>query len=99
MPLTSPVPTSSALIELDSIEARLKTICCDLRNLRRDLTATHASKGVLGSRGLTEFVVGLLKSDTKPAWGVSELLVAAEKAGYRPCLRCRPESAPLSGIE
>src|ERR1700744_3377511 len=22
--------------------------------------------------------------------------VAAEKAGYRPCLRCRPESAPLS---
>lgn len=23
--------------------------------------------------------------------------LAAEKAGYRPCMRCRPESAPLSG--
>jgi AraC family transcriptional regulator of adaptative response / DNA-3-methyladenine glycosylase II len=24
--------------------------------------------------------------------------LAAEKAGYRPCLRCRPESAPLSSV-
>jgi hypothetical protein len=54
----------------------------DLRVLRNRIIADRRDKGVLGSRGLTEFVVEYLKSRPNGGANIHELLVAAEQAGY-----------------
>lgn len=73
---------SDSLTRFRSIERRIESALVDLRQLRTDLAHESASKGILGSRGLTQFVVDLLKSGAKPAWSITELLSAAELAGY-----------------
>lgn len=74
--------TAPELITLRSIERRLEHTLQDIRQLQKDIQSAHQDKGVLGSRGLTQFCVDLLKSNTKPAWSVEEMLIAAERAGY-----------------
>lgn len=54
----------------------------DFRILRNRIIETQHDKGVLGSRGLTEFVVGYLKNLYPSAVDIHMILSAAEKAGY-----------------
>lgn len=68
--------------DLELLERRIESILVDLRRFRRDLQREQSDKGVLGSRGLTEFTIGLLQANTRAAWSVRDLLLAAEKAGY-----------------
>lgn len=74
--------------DLELIERRLEAALVDLRQVRRGIIADQRDSGALGSRGLTQFVVDLLKANTQPAWTIQEMLAAAEKAGYAvPTLR------------
>lgn len=68
--------------EIRSIEHRLEHILRDLRIVRAGIEQDIKDKGVLGSRALTEFIVDLVLSGTKPAWPIQELLFAAEQQGY-----------------
>jgi hypothetical protein len=66
-----------------SIERRLERTLRDLRLLRAELSQSVADKGVLGSRGLTEFCLCLLQADNAVGgYTILEILRAAETAGY-----------------
>jgi len=52
-----------------------------MRILRRELSGAASDKGVLGSRGLTEFLLGLIQS-REDGYSITELLTTAEQTGY-----------------
>lgn len=68
--------------DIELLERKLEGVLVELRQFRRGMIADTRDKGALGSRGLTQFVVDLLKANTRPAWSVEELLLAAERVGY-----------------
>lgn len=68
------------LTELEKLERRLELVLRDLRIYRRELEQTVADKGILGSRSLTEYVLGLLQKSE--GMSITDLLLTAEKAGY-----------------
>lgn len=89
MPAAIKPPSHSSLAELENLERRFELLLKDLRIYRRQRTQEEKEKGVLGSRGLTEFIVNYLQS-LKPIEGSSlqHLLHLAERAGYTvPTLR------------
>jgi hypothetical protein len=86
---TTTSPTNP-LSHLERIERRLELVLRDLRIFRGELEEKERDKGVLGSRGLTEFILGVLTCPVPTMVGVGsdvgytihQLLRAAEQAGY-----------------
>lgn len=68
------------LAEFEKLERRLELLLRDMRIYRRELEQSAADKGVLGSRSLTEYMLGLLQASD--GMSITELLLTAEKAGY-----------------
>lgn len=90
-----PVLDHLHLAELARIERHLESILRDLRAYRTQQQQASADQGVLGSRGLTQFVLDQLKAlaggearvqagdfGTRVGKTVTDLLLAAENAGY-----------------
>jgi hypothetical protein len=73
-------PDKLHLAKLELIERRFENLLRDLREFRHELEGASKDKGVLGSRGLTEFVLGLLQ--TTGGQSITSLLKQAEEAGY-----------------
>lgn len=75
--------------ELERIERRIEMALRDLRIYRKQVEK-DSSKGVLGSRGLTQFVIDMLKATTltigvnpsQASMTVASILEKAELAGY-----------------
>jgi hypothetical protein len=67
------------LAAFERMERRIENVLRDMRILRHELEKNVSEKGVLGSRSMTEYVLGLLQ--TEP-YTITELLNAAEQAGY-----------------
>lgn len=67
-------------LNLESIERRLETVLRDLRAYRSERERADSDKGVLGGRGLTEFVLTLIIATR--AISTRQLLTAANQAGY-----------------
>ena len=67
------------LAAMERMERRMENVLRDMRILRGELEKASQDKGVLGSRSLTEFVIGLLQ--TRPH-GLREMMELAEQAGY-----------------
>jgi hypothetical protein len=79
----TPTPEATELVrEVVRLEAYFERGLRDLRVLRDNLTRSQKDKGVLGSRGLTEFVVEYLKSVSGLTKDIHQILIAAEAAGY-----------------
>jgi hypothetical protein len=76
------VASLTHLQELERLERRLELLLRDFRVLRRQMIDAAKDKGVLGSRGLTEFIIDLLKAEPDQDHQVRDLLYRAEKAGY-----------------
>jgi hypothetical protein len=82
------VASLTHLQELERLERRLELLLRDFRILRRQMIDAAKDKGVLGSRGLTEFIIDLLRAEVTPitnnicGMSVRDLLYQAEKAGY-----------------
>ena len=72
-------PDKLHLAKLELIERRFEKALRELREFRHELGQSSQDKGVLGSRGLTEFVINLLRTGQ---YKMSELLRQAELAGY-----------------
>jgi hypothetical protein len=72
----------SRVTRLELIERKLTDALTELRSLKVELGNETRDKGVLGSRGLTEFVLGHLKRNIGLGFTVKELLKEATKAGY-----------------
>lgn len=77
------------ITRLARLEYRLDHVLRDLRSLRYDMEEATKDRGVLGSRGLTEFLLGVLRqqsplSHASPVQGytIRELQQLAEQAGY-----------------
>lgn len=89
MPAAIKPPSHSSLAELENLERRFELLLKDLRIYRRQRTQEEKEKGVLGSRGLTEFIVETLRSNsTMHGYSIQHLLHLAEQAGYAiPTLR------------
>lgn len=81
MPAISPTADPTAQLEL--IERRLEAILRDLRIYRGQISLAQQSQGVLGSRGLTEFILDTI-AHLPAGTGLSarDLLTLAERAGY-----------------
>ena len=73
---------STHLDELGRLERRLELLLRDLRIYRKDREKQEKDKGVLGSRGLTEYVVDCLKVLPTSGMKLQTILWSAEKAGY-----------------
>lgn len=90
---SAPAPAASSssslhLLELQRIEARLESCLVGLRRLRTELQRDAASKGVLGSRGLTQFLIEQLQVQFHRHLGylgltLDVMLARAEAAGYQ----------------
>lgn len=74
-------PDKLHLAELERIERRFELALRDLRIFRRELEQSAADQGVLGSRNLTEYVLGLLQT-SEAGLSITSLLLNAEQAGY-----------------
>jgi|SRR5882762_1272218 len=75
------------LQEMQRLERRLELVLKDLRVLRTSLQRDVATQGVLGSRGLTQFIVETLRDSVirhgaNHGANVPWLLLQAEQAGY-----------------
>lgn len=81
--------------QLDQLEQRLAAVLRDLRLFRQDWQRAQRDKGVLGSRGLSEYVLALLREGADirhqvtgemvrvdSGYTVHELLRSAELTGY-----------------
>jgi hypothetical protein len=81
-------PDKLHLAKLELIERRFEKALRELREFRHELEGASKDKGVLGSRGLTEFVIAqlqqapTLKPDDGGGWTITSLLHLAETAGY-----------------
>jgi hypothetical protein len=75
-------PDKLHLAALERIERRFELALRDLRIFRRELEAGAADKGVLGSRSLTEYILGLLQV-SEAGLSITNLLLTAEQAGYK----------------
>ena|SRR5665213_3924947 len=75
-------PDKLHLAALERIERRFELALRDLRIFRRELEESAADKGILGSRSLTEYVLGLLKT-SEGGCSITSLLLNAESAGYK----------------
>lgn len=86
---TLPPPAESSLVELERLERRLELLLKDLRIYRQQRIREESSGGVLGSRGLTEYMIDTLRAGAGyTGISVRELLIMAEHAGYKvPTLR------------
>lgn len=60
---------------LSRLESRLASLLRDLRIYRQELTATVADKGVLGSRGLTEYLLLLLRQKAEGPFSANPELI------------------------
>ena len=67
------------LAGFERLERRMENLLRDMRILRHELAKASTEHGVLGSRSMTEFVIGLLKVEPHT---ITELLELSEKAGY-----------------
>ena len=74
--------TDDDLASLERIERRLENCLRDLRIFRADQQKMAQGAGVLGSRGLTQFVLDMLRQTAPTGIPIAELLLAAEVAGY-----------------
>lgn len=81
---------ASPLAELERLERRIELVLRDLRIYRATQQSAASSRGVLGSRGLTEFIMEMLQQKTGSSnnptvnigYPVAVILRAAETAGY-----------------
>jgi hypothetical protein len=67
---------------LEIIERKLEALLRDIRIYRKHQQAATKDKGVLGSRGLTEFIIEQLKN-VPSGFSAHELLTLADRAGYQ----------------
>lgn len=74
-------PDKLHLASLERFERRLELLLRDLRIFRSELEEGVKDRGVLGSRGLTEYIMGLLKA-SESGYSINHLLITAEEAGY-----------------
>jgi hypothetical protein len=77
--------TDDDLASLERIERRLENCLRDLRIFRADQQKMAQGKGVLGSRGLTQFVLEQLWAVSGVGDGgltIKAILLSAEVAGY-----------------
>lgn len=72
----------SRVTRLELIERKLTDALTELRSLKVELGNETRDKGVLGSRGLTEFTLGYLKQHNNQGFSIKDLLKEATKAGY-----------------
>lgn len=77
-------PASPLDSQLDLIEAGFLRALRQFRQFRQDYRRAQQDKGVLGSRGLTEFVLDLLRHNPSIGCSTYDMLVLAEQAGYAP---------------
>lgn len=76
-------PDKLHLAKLELIERRFEKVLRDIREFRHELEGSSKDKGVLGSRGLTEFILTQLqKNPDHSGHSITELLRQAELAGY-----------------
>ena len=75
-----PTSPSLELVQLERIERRFESCLRDLRQYRAYLQRDAADRGVLGSRGLTQFCIEQLSHSPMTT---KELLTVAERAGYQ----------------
>ena len=74
-------PDKLHLAALERLERRLENVLRDMRNYRHELEGASKDKGVLGSRSLTEFVLGLLEVNGE--MHINVILSEAESTGYK----------------
>ena len=67
---------------LERLERRLELVLRDLRAYRAELQAEAKDGGVLGSRGLTQFLLDMLRQASPGGLHIAGMLMAAESAGY-----------------
>jgi hypothetical protein len=70
---------------MELLEVRLERVLRDMRAFHSDFLRAERDKGVLGSRGLTEYVMEVLELNsqaTRSGYSVHDLLRTAELAGY-----------------
>lgn len=72
-------PDKLHLANLERIERRFENLLRDLRIFRSELESSSRDKGVLGTRSLTEYVLGLISGGP---CRLSDMLTLAEQAGY-----------------
>lgn len=81
--MPSTLHLDSRVVLLEAVERRLTDALAQLRTLRVELGNESRDKGVLGSRGLTRFILEQLESSPARSFHVIELLQLAERAGYQ----------------
>lgn len=93
-----PIPTSTHaaldpihLAELERIDRRLRLVLYELGNYLHGQKLMARDKGVLGSRGITQFIAELLRAKARESFApgaaplglnLADILAAAERAGY-----------------
>lgn len=82
--MKSTLPLDSRVVRLEAIERKLTDALTDLRTLRVELGNESRDKGVLGSRGLTRFILEQLEdAPLHQPLHIVELMQIAERAGYQ----------------
>lgn len=81
---TSSLSASSdpRILALVQIDRKLLDLARDVRNLRISLEQESRDRGVLGSRGLTQFVLEYLQSHASYSFTSYQLVQAAQQAGF-----------------
>lgn len=70
------------VLALNQIDRKLLDLARDVRALRQDIEQEAKDRGVLGSRGLTQFVLEMLKENAGYSYTTYELCQAAKAAGF-----------------
>lgn len=81
---TSTARRSTLAARIDLIERRISDALRDLRRVRSELDRAELEKGVLGSRGFTQFILEYLSLHRETSHSIRHLLSQAECAGYAP---------------
>ena len=82
--MKSTLQLDSRVVRLEAVERKLTDALAEIRTLRVELGNESRDKGVLGSRGLTGFIIEQLQAKPQHDITVIELLQLAERAGYQP---------------
>ena len=70
------------VLALNQIDRKLLDLAKDVRALRQDIEQEAKDRGVLGSRGLTQFLLEFLTHNEPACYTTYELCQAAKAAGF-----------------
>lgn len=70
------------VLALNQIDRKLLDLAKDVRALRQDIEQEAKDRGVLGSRGLTQFMLEFLENKQPACYSTYQLMLAAKIAGF-----------------